>query len=118
MFRPFADRLLVRPDDAIVHASTVGIVVKARDGRIVDSQQQFGRRGVVIAVGPGKRTKNLKETIPLTVKPGDIVYFGEFMNTEIDLPEGKHFVIQEADITAVEGGDAAEEIHQQASIQG
>jgi chaperonin GroES len=105
-FRPFADRILVKPDAAIEHASTVGLVVAARDGKIVESQQQFGRRGTVVAVGPGKRTKK-GITMPPTVKPGDIVYFGEFVNTELDLPEGKHFVIQEADITGVE--DAADQ---------
>lgn len=110
MFRPFADRLLVRPDDAIVHASTVGLFIAARDGKIVDSQAQFGRRGTVVAVGPGKRTKNGRELIPLTVKPGDIVYFGEFINTDIDLPEGKHFVIQEADVTGVENAASQEQV--------
>ena len=108
MFRPFRDRVLVRPDDAIVHASSV-IQVAARDGKIVDSQQQFGRRGTVVAVGPGKRDKK-GNVHPLSIAPGDVVYFGEFINTEIDLPTGKHFVVQEADITGVE--DAAEKVHQ------
>jgi len=107
-FRPFADRVLVRPDDAIVHASEL-IQIATRDGRIVDSQDQFGRRGTVVAVGPGKRDKK-GNVHPLSVKEGDIVYFGEFINTEIDLPEGKHFVIQEADITGVE--NASQEINQ------
>lgn len=103
MFRPMWDRVLVKPDEALGHASAL-IAVAPRDGKIVESQQQFGRRGVVVAVGPGKRTKK-HVTVPLVVKPGDIVYFGEFVNTEIDLPTGKHFVIQEADICGVE--DAA-----------
>lgn len=102
-FRPFADRVLVLPDDQISHASTL-IQIAARDGRIVNSQEQFGRRGTVIAIGPGKRDR--KGTIhPLTVKPGDKVYFGEFQNAQFDLNGRKHFVIQEADITGVE--DAA-----------
>ena len=99
-FRPKFDRVLVKPDEAMTHASEL-IQIATRDGRIVDSQDQFGRRGVVIAVGEGKRDRKGK-VHPLTVEPGDIVYFGEFINTEIDLPEGKHFVIQEADITGVE----------------
>ena len=108
MFRPLRDRVLVRPDDAIVHASEL-IQIAVRDGKIVDSDKQFGRRGVVVAIGPGKRDRK-GNVHPLTVQPGDIVYFGEFMNTEVDLPEGKHFVIQEADITGVE--NAAQEISQ------
>ena len=100
-FRPLADRILVKPDDAINHASTVGIVVAPRDGKIVESQEQFGRRGTVIAVGPGKRDKRgyIKPTV---LQPGDIVYWGEFINTHIDLPDGRYYVIQEADITGVE----------------
>ena len=101
MFRPFGNRVLVRPDAAIDHASNVGIVIAPRDGRIVESQEQFGRRGTVVSVGPGKLTKK-GAMLPMTVQPGDIVYFGEFQNTEIDLEGEKHFVISEMDITAVE----------------
>jgi len=101
IFKPFADRILVKPDPALEHASQVGILVAPRDGKIVESQQQFGRRGTVVAVGPGKRGKR-GNVLPNTVQVGDKVYWGEFISQEVDLPDGKHFVIQEADITAVE----------------
>ena len=101
MFHPRGDRLLVEPDETIEHASSVGIVVAARDGKIVDSQSQFGRRGKVIAAGPGKRTKK-GVILPMAVAPGDIVYYGEFVNTELELDGKVYNVIQEADVTGVE----------------
>jgi chaperonin GroES len=100
-FRPLADRILVKPDEAIEHASTVGIVVAPRDGKIVESQTQFGRRGKVIAAGPGKRDKK-GNTHPLTVKEGDVVYYGEFVNTELEIAGEIYNLIQEADITGIE----------------
>lgn len=108
MLRPHGDRLLVLPDAAIVHASEL-IHIAPRDGRIVDSQAQFGRRGTVVAVGPGKKDKK-GQVHPLTVKEGDIVYFGEFQNAEYEEDGQKYFVIQEADITGVEDAIDQEQV--------
>ena len=101
MLSPRSDRILARPDDAILHASQVGIVVAPRDGKIVESQQQFGRRGVAVAVGPGKRTKK-GVLLPMSVKPGDVIFWGEFMDQTIDVAGIQHYVISEMDVTAIE----------------
>ena len=101
MIRPLADRIVVKPDEYLP-ASDV-IVVKVRQGQIIESQKQFGRLGTVLAVGPGKRDKkgNVK---PLTLKPGDRVCFGEFLYQG----EGNDIVMQEADVTYVIDEDRPE----------
>lgn len=54
------------------------------------------RRGVVVAVGPGKRDEYGKRQA-LAVKRGDIIYFGRYT----DYDDGRYVFIQEADIVGV-----------------
>jgi len=99
MLVPTGDRLLVRPDENIEHASDL-IVIAPRDGEIVESQRQFGRRGTVIATGPGKRLKDGSRA-PMSTNVGDTVYFGEFINREYEENGERFFVISEADVTGI-----------------
>ena len=99
MLRPLADRIVVELQQE--HATQSGVVFPAAkfDGHI-ESQRQYGHRGTVLAVGPGKTTKKGVK-LPMSTKPGDVVRFGEFMFSQI--LGTKHLVmIQEADITCVE----------------
>lgn len=101
MMQPRADRILVKPDEYLAHASEVGLVIPPRDGRIIDSQSQFGRTGTIVAVGPGKRDKN-GHIHPLVCKTGDRVYWGEFQHPQYEDEDGtKYYVLQEADICGV-----------------
>ena len=99
-FEPKGDRILVRPDAAIEHATTTGIVIAPRDGKIIDSQNQFGRTGTVMAVGPGKKTKK-GETLPVEVAVGDRVMWGEFMHPTARINGEVHFILSDKDITGV-----------------
>lgn len=99
MFRPMADYVLVAPDKDLTAASAL-IVVKPRDGRIVDSEKQYGRTGTVLATGPGKRTKK-GHIEPLPVIPGDRIVFGEFIWPTLDENGEICFVIRDKDITGV-----------------
>ena len=110
MLQPTRDWVLVKPDEYLEHASSV-IKVAPRDGVIVTSQEQFGRVGVVLAVGPGRKDK-YGTLHPTTVKPGDRVAWGEFKHQEWH-EEGKCFLIMEADVCGVlETEDAAQEVSQ------
>ena len=96
MFQPRGDRILVKPDPVLEHATATGIVVVPRNGEIVESAKQFGRTGTVVAVGPGKKDK--KGNIhPLTVKEGDRIYFGEFIYQQFH----DCYLMQEADVCGV-----------------
>ena len=108
-FIPKFDKVLVKPDAEIAHASQVGILIAPRDGKIIDSQTQFGRAGVVVAIGPGRKTRN-GETIAPQIQVGDRVYYGEFINAELELDGQLYNVISEMDITGVE--NASQEINQ------
>jgi chaperonin GroES len=96
---PRDDRIVVKLDDYLEHASDV-ILVTRRDG-IVESQAQFGKCGTVLAVGPGKRDKRGNRR-PLVVAPGDRVLIGEFAYLSVQCDDGEQYcVCQEADICGV-----------------
>ena len=86
-FRPLDDRVLIRrlPDLDVKSALFMPECVIL-----------LSKRGVVVAVGPGKRDKDGFRR-PLAVRPNDIVYFGRYT----DFDDGEYLLIQEADIVGV-----------------
>lgn len=79
------------------HTTPSGLLLSAAKG-IQDSQVQYGHRGKVLAIGPGKRDKHgIRQ--PLSVRPGVTVRFGEFEYKKLD---GDQILIQEADIAGIE----------------
>jgi len=96
MIRPLRDRIVVRPDPLAAHATATAIVLQARTG-ITTSQEQFGRTGTVLSVGPGKASRKTGQRAPLDLAPGDRVLFGEWLYPQAD----GLLVMQEADIAGV-----------------
>lgn len=86
--RPINDRILVRRLDT--KSESKGLVIP-------EVCQERSTRGLVIAVGPGKRGKK-GERIPCDVKPGDIVLFGKYTDFDRD----NLVMIQEADVRYIE----------------
>ncbi len=71
LFRPLLDRVLVRrakPDTMIGQL-------------IANPNQKPPLRGTVLAAGPGRH--HGPTFVPMHVKPGDVVMFGEFAGTPI-----------------------------------
>jgi chaperonin GroES len=93
--RPLRDRIVVQPDPLLEHVSSSGLILQARTG-IGTSQEQLGRTGTVLAVGPGKTTRK-GVTLPLVVQPGDKVLLGEWLYPQAD----GLLVAQEADVCGV-----------------
>ena len=85
--RPLSDRILVER----LREPELGPILTP------EIAQQKSLRGVIIAVGPGKRNED-GERIPMDVCPGQIVYFGPF----IDLEHDDLVVIRQADIRGIE----------------
>jgi chaperonin GroES len=82
-FIPQGDRVLVEVAEA--EEKTAGGII------IPDSAKEKPQKGVIVAVGPGK-----KKDEPMTVKVGDQVLYGKYSGTEITI-EGKEYQIMRQD---------------------
>ncbi len=108
--RPLDDRVVVLPDE--VEEKTPGGIF------IPDNAKEKPVRGKVLAIGPGRYSANYAPTeprpvedvvlyddhrIPMTVKPGDDVYFNKYSGSELkDGWDGmKVKVMRESDILAI-----------------
>lgn len=85
--KPLADRVII--EAAAAEEKTSGGIY------IPDTAKEKPQKGVVVAVGNGKKDE------PLTVKVGDSVLYGKYAATEIKV-DGKDFLImRESEIYAV-----------------
>lgn len=82
-FIPQGDRVLVEVAEA--EEKTAGGII------IPDSAKEKPQKGVIVAVGPGK-----KKDEPMTVKVGDKVLYGKYSGTEITI-DGKEYQIMRQD---------------------
>ena len=83
-FKPIADRVLIEPAAADEKTAS-GIIIP-------DSAKEKPQRGVVVAVGPGKKDE------PTTVKVGETVLYGKFSGTELSIDGKDYMIMREADI--------------------
>lgn len=91
-FQPLTDRILVQPSEA--DEKTAGGII------IPDTAKEKPQRGTVIAVGPGKLLDNGTRATP-DVKVGDVVYYGKYSGTEIEIDRDKYVIVRESDVLAV-----------------
>ena len=82
-----ADRVLVEPAEA--EQKTAGGII------IPDTAKEKPQKGTVIAVGNGKKDE------PLTVKVGDVVLYGKYAGTEINIDGKDYLIMRESDILAI-----------------
>jgi len=85
--KPLADRVLVEP--AVAEAKTASGII------IPDTAKEKPQKGIVVAVGNGKKDE------PMTVKVGDSVLYGKYSGTEISVEGKDYLIMKEADIYAV-----------------
>lgn len=91
--RPLADRILIKEDTESKEQKTAsGIIIP-----VSAQEEKAGRRGVVVAVGPGK-TEDSK-LIPVNVKIGDKVLFQ--WGDKIIVDNEEYFIVRESEIMAV-----------------
>lgn len=93
--QPIGDRVLVKREDVDVK-SPAGIIIPDT------AQKEKSKQGVVIAVGSGKYGDEA-DLIPMTVKPGQRVYFNSGWDNEVKIEgdEAEYFLVHESDILAV-----------------
>ncbi|EDP46171.1 co-chaperone GroES [Rickettsiella grylli] len=89
---PMNDRILVKRDDE--EEKSVGGIV------IPDTAKEKPVRGLVVAVGNGKRLKS-GQIQALTIKVGDKIYFGKYSGTEIKLDGKEYLIMREDDVLAL-----------------
>ena len=90
--RPLGSKVLVRRDDA--PETTEGGII------IPDTANEKPLEGVVVAVGEGAILQNGKK-VAMTVKKGDVVFFGPYSGTEIALEGKDHVIIDKNEIIAI-----------------
>jgi chaperonin GroES len=90
--RPLHDRVIVRRVEE-KKTTASGLIIP-------DSSAEKPSRGNVVAVGNGKKNDQ-GDIIPLDVKVGDTVMFGQYAGSEITVGEEKLLVMSEDEIVAV-----------------
>lgn len=84
---PLHDRVIVKAAEAETKTSG-GIIIP-------DTAKEKPQRGHVVAVGTGKKDE------PMTVKTGDLVLYGKYSGTEINLDGIDYLIMRESDILAI-----------------
>ena len=85
--KPLADRVVVEAA-AAEEKTASGIIIP-------DTAKEKPQKGIVIAVGTGKKDE------PMTVKAGDEVLYGKYSGTEITVEGHDYLIMKESDIYAV-----------------
>ena len=85
--KPLADRVIIEAS-AAEEKTTGGIIIP-------DTAKEKPQKGIVVAVGPGKKDE------PLTVKVGDNVLYGKYTGTEISFEDKDYLIMRESDIVAI-----------------
>lgn len=90
--RPLDDRLLVKPQEAEDRTKN-GIYLP-------EGAKEKPMMGTVMATGPGKLSDKGERTA-LTVKKGDVVVYGKYSGSEIDLDGQKCLILRESELLGV-----------------
>jgi chaperonin GroES len=108
MFQPLKDNLVVRLDESIPSAAKFGLYVppKTDAWRAKDGAVEGENRGTVVRIGPGRRSED-GDFLPMSVRVGDIVRFGELEYPSETVDGRKHVLISEMDVLWVEEPEEA-----------
>jgi chaperonin GroES len=93
-FKPLHDRVVVRRVNA--EEKTAGGII------LPDSAQEKPSEGEVVAVGSGARNEAGK-IVELDVKKGDLVLFGKWSGTEVQVGGEDLLIMKESDIMGIIG---------------
>ena len=90
--RPLQDRVILK---------RIAEEEKSKGGIIIpDTAKEKPQEGKVVAVGKGKVDDNGK-IIPLDVKVNDLVLFGKYSGSEINMDGQEHLIMREEDILGI-----------------
>lgn len=87
--KPLADRVLIEPAPA--ETKTVGGII------IPDTAKEKPLQGTIVAVGQGTKDEEM------ILKEGDVVLYGKYAGTELELEGKKYLVMRQNDVVAILG---------------
>ena len=90
--QPLEDRIVVKPSDA-EQTTASGLVLP-------DSAQEKPQQGTVLAVGPGRRSDQTGELIPVDVHVDDVVVYSKYGGTEITVDGDDVLILNSRDVLA------------------
>lgn len=90
--KPLDDRVLVKPSEAEEKTAS-GIYLP-------EGAKEKPMTGRVVAVGPGKLNDDGSRTKP-SVKKGDLIIYGKYSGTEVDIDGDEHMILRENEILGV-----------------
>ena len=93
--KPLEDRIVVRPGES-EETTASGIVIP-------DTAKEKPQQGEVLAVGPGRRSEQSGEVIPLGISVGDTVVYSKYGGTEYTLDGEDVLILTSRDVLAIVG---------------
>ncbi len=87
--KPLEDRILIKPLEQEMQTAS-GIYLP-------ESAKEKPMQGEVVATGPGKLLES-GERVQLSVKKGDLVVFGKYSGTEIEIKGDAHLIVRESEL--------------------
>jgi chaperonin GroES len=85
--KPLADRVLVQPTEAESKTAS-GLIIP-------DTVKEKPQKGTVLAAGPGTKDEEMQ------VKTGDVVLYGKYSGTELNVDGADYLMMRQSDIFAV-----------------
>lgn len=85
--KPLADRVLIEPAPA--ETKTVSGII------IPDTAKEKPLKGTVVAVGNGTKDEDM------VLKQGDVVLYGKYAGTELEIEGKKYLIMRQSDVVAV-----------------
>ena len=90
--QPLEDRIVVRTQEAEETTSS-GLVIP-------DTAKEKPQQGEVLAVGPGRRSEQTGEIIPVDVAVGDVVVYSKYGGTDIVIDGEDLLILTGRDVLA------------------
>ena len=91
--KPLADRVIVKPMEK--ETMKGGIIIP-------DTAKEKPMQGTIVAVGPGQVSDNGERVAP-EVKKGDVVLYGKYSGTEVNVDGVDYLILRESDVLAILG---------------
>ena len=92
--KPLDDRIVVRPNEAETQTAS-GLVIP-------DTAKEKPQQGKIVAVGPGSVSDSGERVAP-EVKKGDVVLYGKYAGTEVNVEGADYLILRESDVLAILG---------------
>jgi chaperonin GroES len=91
--QPLDDRIVVKASEA-EETTASGLVIP-------DTAKEKPQQGEVLAVGPGRRSEQSGEVIPMDVSVGDKVVYSKYGGTEITVDGQDVLILNARDVLAI-----------------